>query len=124
MSAIKINNLVKRWGGFTAVDDISFEMGEAEFVALLGPSGCASASRHMTRLQDKHAATLQTTSLHLSATSSGSIHTWFQSPTQSSKMPASCATAGCARPSAAPRGGAQPRRCSLPAPLDFGELAR
>ena len=65
MSAIKINNLVKRWGGFTAVDDISFEMGEAEFVALLGPSGCASASCHMTRLQDKHAATLQTKSLHL-----------------------------------------------------------
>lgn len=44
MSAIKIDRLVKRWGGFTAVDDISFETGEAEFVALLGPSGCGKST--------------------------------------------------------------------------------
>lgn len=44
MSTIKIDRLVKRWGDFTAVDDISFETGEAEFVALLGPSGCGKST--------------------------------------------------------------------------------
>src|SRR5690606_5703490 len=44
LSTIKIDRLVKRWGDFTAVDDIGFETGEAEFVALLGPSGCGKST--------------------------------------------------------------------------------
>ncbi len=44
MSIIKIESLVKRWGGIAAVDDISFETGQAEFVALLGPSGCGKST--------------------------------------------------------------------------------
>ncbi len=44
MSGIKVQNLVKQWGELNAVDDVSFETGEAEFVALLGPSGCGKST--------------------------------------------------------------------------------
>ncbi|MGV0878897.1 ABC transporter ATP-binding protein [Martelella sp. FLE1502] len=44
MSAIKVENLVKNWGTFVAVDNVSFETGDAEFVALLGPSGCGKST--------------------------------------------------------------------------------
>lgn len=44
MSTIKVDGLVKRWGGFTAVDNVSFETGKAEFIALLGPSGCGKST--------------------------------------------------------------------------------
>jgi sulfate/thiosulfate transport system ATP-binding protein len=37
--AIKVSNLTRRFGGFTAVDDVSFEVKTGELVALLGPSG-------------------------------------------------------------------------------------
>lgn len=44
MSTIKVDGLVKRWGGFTAVDNVCFETGKAEFIALLGPSGCGKST--------------------------------------------------------------------------------
>jgi sulfate/thiosulfate transport system ATP-binding protein len=37
--SIKVEHLTKRFGGFTAVDDVSFEVASGELVALLGPSG-------------------------------------------------------------------------------------
>jgi sulfate transport system ATP-binding protein len=37
--AIRIENLTKRFGSFSAVDDVSFEIADGELVALLGPSG-------------------------------------------------------------------------------------
>ena len=36
---IKIEHLVKTYGNFTAVDDISFEVGAGEIVGFLGPNG-------------------------------------------------------------------------------------
>ncbi len=44
MSGIKVQNLVKRWGDFIAVDNVSFETDTCEFVALLGPSGCGKST--------------------------------------------------------------------------------
>ena len=44
MPGIAVDNLVKEWGGVRAVDQVSFETGEAEFVALLGPSGCGKST--------------------------------------------------------------------------------
>jgi sulfate/thiosulfate transport system ATP-binding protein len=36
---IRVERLAKRFGGFVAVDDVSFEVASGELVALLGPSG-------------------------------------------------------------------------------------
>lgn len=44
MSGITVRNLVKQWGSVRAVDDVSFETGACEFVALLGPSGCGKST--------------------------------------------------------------------------------
>ncbi len=44
MVGISVNNLVKHWGDFKAVDDVSFQTEKAEFVALLGPSGCGKST--------------------------------------------------------------------------------
>ncbi len=44
MSGITVQNLVKRWGSICAVNNVSFETGSCEFVALLGPSGCGKST--------------------------------------------------------------------------------
>lgn len=44
MPGIEVEHLVKEWGSFRAVDQISFKTGESEFVALLGPSGCGKST--------------------------------------------------------------------------------
>ena len=41
---ISVQNLVKNWGSFKAVNDISFSAEKAQFVALLGPSGCGKST--------------------------------------------------------------------------------
>jgi iron(III) transport system ATP-binding protein len=41
---LRIENLEKRFGSFTALRDIGFEIGEGEFVCFLGPSGCGKTT--------------------------------------------------------------------------------
>ncbi len=41
---IEFRNVVKRFGDFTAVDDVSLGIYEKEFFALLGPSGCGKTT--------------------------------------------------------------------------------
>jgi len=41
---LSVNNLVKRYGDETAVDDISFEIENGEFFSFLGPSGCGKTT--------------------------------------------------------------------------------
>ena len=42
--ALKIDRLVKRYGDFTAVDGISFDVREGEFFGLLGPNGAGKTT--------------------------------------------------------------------------------
>ncbi|WP_146347479.1 ABC transporter ATP-binding protein [Phaeobacter marinintestinus] len=41
---IRFQNVTKRFGDFTAIDDLSLDIFEKEFFALLGPSGCGKTT--------------------------------------------------------------------------------
>lgn len=44
MSEIMIENVTKRFGNFTAVDNVSLTVANQEFMVLLGPSGCGKTT--------------------------------------------------------------------------------
>ena len=44
MSGVKLNNVVKRFGDFTALHELNLEIQEGEFLSLLGPSGCGKTT--------------------------------------------------------------------------------
>ncbi|MBZ9854362.1 ABC transporter ATP-binding protein [Mesorhizobium sp. CA13] len=44
MSAIRLQNLVKTFGDFTALKTMDLEIADGEFMALLGPSGCGKST--------------------------------------------------------------------------------
>lgn len=44
MSGIRVENLTKKFGDFSAVDNVSFETKEGELAALLGPSGSGKST--------------------------------------------------------------------------------
>ena len=44
MAGISLEHVVKRFGELAAVDDVSLEIADREFVTLLGPSGCGKTT--------------------------------------------------------------------------------
>ena len=44
MAALQVNNLIKDYGKFTAVNDISFELNQGEILGFLGPNGAGKTT--------------------------------------------------------------------------------
>jgi ABC-2 type transport system ATP-binding protein len=58
---IRVQNLVKTFGTFTAVDDVSFEVAEGEIFAFLGPNGAGKTTtiRMLTTLLNPTAGSIE-----------------------------------------------------------------
>jgi multiple sugar transport system ATP-binding protein len=61
MAEITLKNVVKKFDGFTAVEDFSLDIGDGEFVILVGPSGCGKSTllRMIVGLEDATSGDIQ-----------------------------------------------------------------
>ena len=61
MTALRVSGVAKRFGGVPAVDDVSFELGDHELLALVGPSGCGKSTllRMIAGLQPTEAGSIE-----------------------------------------------------------------
>ncbi len=61
MGRVAIRGVTKRFGDVTAVDDLTLEVADEEFLVLLGPSGCgkSTALRVIAGLEEPTAGTIQ-----------------------------------------------------------------
>jgi spermidine/putrescine transport system ATP-binding protein len=59
-AALRLTGVTKRFGTFTAVDDLDLEVDSGQFFALLGPSGCGKTTtlRMVAGLEDPSAGTI------------------------------------------------------------------
>ncbi len=63
---IRVENLCKKFGDFTAVDNISFQVGKGEIFAFLGPNGAGKTTtiKMLTTLMPPTSGTLEIDGLH------------------------------------------------------------
>lgn len=61
MTSLRVDHVSKRFEGVTAVDNVSFEMGDHEVLALVGPSGCGKSTllRILAGLQPTETGTVE-----------------------------------------------------------------
>src|SRR5258708_36874096 len=62
---LRIRNLTKKFGQFTALNDVSLDVPKGESVCFLGPSGCGKTTlwRAIAGLDPQHAAMIETAGL-------------------------------------------------------------
>ena len=66
---LKVRNVLKKFGEFTALHDISLDVAEGEFVCFLGPSGCGKTTllRAIAGLDIQTAGTVEQAGRDISA---------------------------------------------------------